>query len=117
MLIDFYFNRFGLVFISDLPVKGRKAYLLELTEDEIATWSDLLEPFKGNSLWLTRTFRVPVSGCVSLSVELIGKETSRNIKGVDGTKLCDLLMKYDPPIRDKSLLAENENITQVAILY
>lgn len=98
MLIEFFFNRNGIVFVSGVAVNGERTHCLSLTPEEIVEWEEKLAAFIDKKFWLTQRFTHGENPRVGFFGFPDHETYLTIISGVDGQRLTELLLKYNPPV-------------------
>ncbi|QVW55248.1 hypothetical protein pEaSNUABM29_00208 [Erwinia phage pEa_SNUABM_29] len=116
MLVGFFFNHRGIVFVSGVAVNGRRIYSLKLTPEEIEEWKEKLAVFIDQKMWLTQRFTNAENMRVGFMGFPAGETHMAIVSGDDGRRLGEVLLQYNPPV-SKSLLPNIHHPDALDIRY
>lgn len=97
MLVGFFFNHRGIVFVSGKQVNGRRVHSLKLTPEEIDEWKVKLAVFIDKKMWLTQRYTHATNMRVGFMAFPAEETHLAIITGEDGRKLAEVLLQYNPP--------------------
>lgn len=99
MVIGYFFNRHGIVFVSGIAVNGRRVRTLTLTEEEKLHWQDVLTPFHDKKIALGQRITYGSSPRVAFHKQSVeGQDNLIIMSGDEGRRLAEVLLEFTPPM-------------------
>ncbi|ANZ48261.1 hypothetical protein ASESINO_248 [Erwinia phage vB_EamM_Asesino] len=99
MVIGYFFNRHGIVFVSGVAVDGRRVRTLALSEEEKEHWEDVLYPFHDKKIALAQRITYGSSPRVAFHKHSdTGQDNLVIMSGEEGRRLAEVLLQFNPPM-------------------
>lgn len=105
MVIGYFFNRNGIVFVSGVAVDGRRVRVMELSEEEKVHWQEVLAPFHDEKIVLGQRITYGNSPRVAFHKQSQSEQDNLIImSGEEGRRLSEVLLQFKPPMVDSPFL-------------
>lgn len=99
MVIGYFFNRNGIVFVSGIAVDGRRVRTLELSKEEKEHWEEVLYPFHDKKIVLGQRITYGTSPRVAFHRHSdTGQGSLVIMAGDEGRRLAEVLLQFNPPM-------------------